>query len=87
MVEPLQKRRADGSPYRRRREVEEELRDLEELTLADVLAQRRVSRMEDSDLFGGARLHPTTRSPKVNTHDPGSDGRILSESNGRRKWS
>lgn len=41
MVVPLRKRRADGSPYRRRREVEEELLELEKLSLPHLLARAR----------------------------------------------
>lgn len=41
MVEPLRKRRPDGSPYRRRPAVEKELQELEKLTLPDVLARAR----------------------------------------------
>jgi hypothetical protein len=41
MVVPLRKRRADGSLYQRRREVEEELQQLENLLLPDVLARAR----------------------------------------------
>lgn len=41
MVEPLRKRRPDGSAYARRPEVEKELQDLERLTLTKVLAHAR----------------------------------------------
>lgn len=78
MVEPLQKRRADGSLYRRRREVEEELRDLEELKLADVLAQTKAREQDGKTSISSEALVYILRreARRANTDSPGLDGLI-----------
>jgi len=78
MVEPLRKRRADGSPYLRRREVETELEDLEKLSLPDVLARAREGEQRGkTSVSSEALVHilrrevrtATTRSPTLGPID------------------
>lgn len=78
MVEPLRKRRADGSLYRRRREVEKELEGLEKLTLPEVLAcAREGERTGKATVSSEALVHilrrevrvATTRSPTLGPID------------------
>lgn len=78
MVEPLRNRRADGSPYRRRREVEEELQELEKLTLSEVLARAREGEQRREMLVSSEVLvhtlrrevrTATTRSPTLGPID------------------
>ena len=46
MVEPLRKRRPDGTPYRRRPAVERELQEIESLELAEVVAHARAGEQQ-----------------------------------------
>lgn len=78
MVEPLQKRHADGPLYQRRREVEEELRDLEKLKLPDVLAQARAREQDGRASISSEGLVYILRreARRPNMHGPGLDGLI-----------
>mgnify|MGYP000223942045 CR=1 FL=1 len=68
MVEPLRKRRADGSLYRRRREVEKELEGLEKLTLPEVLARAREGeRAGKATVSSEALVHILRREVRVAT--------------------
>lgn len=78
MVEPLQKRRADGTPYKRRREVEKEIEGLEKLKLPEVLARAREGeRSGKTTVSSEALVHilrrevriATTRSPTLGPID------------------
>lgn len=78
MVEPLRKRRKNGSLYRRRTEVEKELERLEKLSLAEVLAHaRKGERAEGEPISSEALMHilrrevrtATTRSPTLGPID------------------
>lgn len=78
MVEPLRKRRANGSLYRRRREVEKELEGLEKLRLPEVLARAKEGeRSGKMTVSSEALVHilrrevriATTRSPTLGPID------------------
>jgi len=78
MVEPLRKRRADGTLYRRRREVEKELEELEKMNLPDVLARAREGQQSGKAMVSSeALVHilrrevrtATTRAPTLGPID------------------
>ncbi len=78
MVEPLQKRCEDGTLYKRRRVVEQEIEDLEKLKLPEILARARDGeRSGKTTVSSEALVHilrrevriATTRSPTLGAID------------------
>ncbi len=68
MVEPLQKRRADGSLYKRRREVEQEIEDLEKLQLPEILSRAREGeRSGTTTVSSEALVHILRREARIAT--------------------
>lgn len=78
MVQPLRKRRDDGSLYQRRRNVEEELEQLEKLTLPDVLAREREAEQRgEAAVSSEALVYLLRREAREgNSQGPGVDGLI-----------
>ena len=78
MVEPLRKRRADGSLYRRRANVEEELEALEDVPLPDLLARARESEERGQGIMCSEALVYVLRreARRGNADGPGVDGLI-----------
>jgi len=78
MVRQLKKKRVDGTPYRRRPEVETELEQLEGLTLAEVLARAREHRPRGETAVSSEALVYLLRreAQKGNARSPGVDGLV-----------
>lgn len=78
MVQPLRKKRPDGSLYQRRRKVEEELKRLENLKLPDVLTHAREAEQRGEGTVSSEALVYLLRceASKGNLQGPGVDGLI-----------
>lgn len=78
MVEPLRKRHANGSLYRRRAKVEKELEELEKLKLPEILARARAGEQSRKATVSSEALvyflRHATRSSSL--HGPGVDGLV-----------
>jgi DNA-directed RNA polymerase specialized sigma24 family protein len=78
MVEPLRKRHLNGSLYQRRPKVEEELAELEKLTLPQVLACARAgARNQDATVSSEALVYVLRHAVRTGrTQDAGVDGLV-----------
>lgn len=78
MVQPLRKRRDDGSLYQRRRNVEEELEQLEKLKLPEVLTREREAEQRgEPGVSSEALVYLLRREVREgNPQGPGVDGLI-----------
>jgi hypothetical protein len=78
MVEPLRKRHANGSLYRRRAKVEEELEELEKLGLPEILARARAGEQAGKTTVSSEALVYFLRraARSGGSHGPGVDGLV-----------
>ena len=78
MVEPLRKRHANGSLYRRRAKVERELQDLEKLTLPEIMTRAQAGEQAGKETVSPEALVYFLRraARSGGTHVPGVDGLV-----------
>lgn len=77
MVQPLKKRQADGSLYKRRPKVEKELEGLEKLTLLDIVALAKESGQgNQTTVSSEAIVYFLRREARRSNTGPGVDGLI-----------
>jgi hypothetical protein len=77
MVQPLRRKRADGTLYRRRKKVEEELERVTQLTLQDVLAAGRAGQRGKAGVSSEALVHLLRREARGgNAQGLGVDGLV-----------